>query len=533
MSTTGYPSSTGHVNQVNTGQPNSVNLSEIRSVQIDNEIFEIPRRYRLIELRGQGSYGVVCSARDSLSSNPKQMVAIKKNRNVFPRTIAPQPPSLNSNRGTSQDMDQYLPKIRSEQHVQQQQSNKKLPHRSKLSQKRILRELKILTHLRGHPNIVQLHDVIEPRNYEAFGDVYFVTDLMEADLRDILESNQPLTDQHIQYFMYQLLLAVHYSQSANILHRDLKPENILLNSNCELKICDFGLARGIDFECDPRMSTNYVQTRWYRAPELLLNHPTITKQADMWSIGCILGELLGRRVLFKGSCPVDQMKKIIHIMGTPNADDIKGSEEGVKFVLELPFSKGKDFRSMFPDSCDNALDLLRRMLEFNHDKRITTEQALKHPYFKDLFDERDVRVCEKLFDFSFEDHLEDEPNSLKDCAYATIMNFRKDVLSNEEANIIPPRFSPSSSASNSTTPPNQSLTQSHQSLEQNHDSIRRVHSATEEELRKQREMEENRRKQMMQEEERRRQEAEAKKKKKKESRSRFDLFRRAKSVFSL
>ena len=478
---------------------NTVDLDEIRSVQIDNEIFEIPKRYRLVELRGQGSYGVVCSARDMSVTTHKQLVAIKKNRNVFPRTIAPQQPF--QGKGSSQELDHQLPRIK---HESKNPSQKKLPHRSKLSQKRILRELKILTHLRNHPNIIQLHDVIQPRSYEAFGDVYFVTDLMEADLRDILESNQTLTDQHIQYFMYQLLLAVHYSQSANILHRDLKPENILLNSNCELKICDFGLARGIDFEFDPRMSTNYVQTRWYRAPELLLNNPTISKQTDMWSIGCILGELLGRRVLFKGSCPVDQMKKIINTVGTPKTDDIRGSDEGIKFVMELPFAKSKDFAAMFPDANSNAIDLLKQMLVFNHENRITTDAALKHPYFKDLYDERDIRVCEKEFDFSFEEHLDDDADALKRCAFETIMTFRKQVDELKE--------------------PAQSQ-QIPRSVSADHEEMKRRQQEQEELKRKQ---EEEERVKRLEEEQRKKKED---KRKKKESRSRFDIFRRARNVF--
>jgi len=121
-----------------------------------------------------------------MNSRTGQRIAIKKNKNVFPRVS--------------------------------KNSDVTIPHRSKMSQKRILRELKILQHL-YHPNIVRLIDVVPPRDYDSFGDVYFVTDLMEADLRDILSSEQPLTDQHVKYFVYQILLAVHYTQSANILHR--------------------------------------------------------------------------------------------------------------------------------------------------------------------------------------------------------------------------------------------------------------------------------------------------------------------------
>jgi mitogen-activated protein kinase 1/3 len=367
----------------------------LTTVTIEKEIFEIPAQYKIFEMRGNGSYGVVVSAKDRKTN---RKVAIKKNKNVFPRTIAP---------GMGDKVSQT-----------------KLPHRSKLSQKRILRELKILIHLRNHPNIINLYDVLPPPSYEAFGDIYFVTDLMEADMRDILESQQELTEQHVQYFMYQILLAVHFWQSANIVHRDLKPENILLNSNCELKICDFGLARGIDFEGNPAMSTAYVQTRWYRAPELLLNSITISKQTDLWSVGCIMAELLGRKVLFRGTSPIDQMHKILDVLGTPNIEDIKGSEEGVKFVLEYPYKKPQDLATLLPNASKDAIDLLSKMLVFNPDKRITTDEALAHPFFKELFDESDIKVCPP-FDFSFENELDTDDQALKRCAYESILAFRQ------------------------------------------------------------------------------------------------------------
>jgi serine/threonine protein kinase len=366
--------------------------------QIENELFEIPKKYVLQEIRGKGSYGVVCAGKNIVTGEP---VAVKKNKQVFPVYVS-----------NADDDDEVM--MISSQH----------PHRSKTSQKRILRELRILMHL-SHQNIINLKEVIKPKSLASFSDVYFVTDLMEADLRDIIDSDQPLTDEHIQYFMYQILIALNYIHSADILHRDLKPENILLNSNCELKLCDFGLSRGLDFDEDPTMSTAYVQTRWYRAPELLLNNATVTKQVDMWSVGCIFAELLGRKVLFQGSNPVDQLKKIIAIVGTPAAEDIKsGSEQYRQFVIKsVPFSTPKDFKQLFPTSNPLALDLLKKILHFNPEKRYSAEQALKHPYFKSIFDKNHVVKCPTKFDFSFED--EAERKGIKEVCYATIMQFHQ------------------------------------------------------------------------------------------------------------
>uniref|UniRef100_A0A803VZJ4 mitogen-activated protein kinase n=1 Tax=Ficedula albicollis TaxID=59894 RepID=A0A803VZJ4_FICAL len=126
---------------------------------------------------------------------------------------------------------------------------------------------------------------------------------MESDLHQIIHSAQPLTLEHVRYFLYQLLRGLKYIHSANVLHRDLKPSNLLVNENCELKIGDFGMARGLG--ADPRQAkaflTEYVATRWYRAPELLLSLHRYTRAIDMWSVGCIFAEMLGRRS-FQLSC---------------------------------------------------------------------------------------------------------------------------------------------------------------------------------------------------------------------------------------
>ena len=145
-------------------------------------------------------------------------------------------------------------------------------------------------------------------DFSDFNEIYISQELMEADLHQIIRSEQPLTDAHYQYFIYQICRGVKYIHSANVLHRDLKPGNLLVNADCELKICDFGLARGYSDTPDPSggFMTEYVATRWYRAPEIMLSFKSYTKASirfnvvDMWSVGCILAELLGGKPLFKG-----------------------------------------------------------------------------------------------------------------------------------------------------------------------------------------------------------------------------------------
>lgn len=123
---------------------------------------------------------------------------------------------------------------------------------------------------------------------------------MEADLHHIIQSKQELSDIHYQYFIYQILKGLFAIHQSNVLHRDLKPGNLLVNSSCDLKICDFGLSRKVE-ETEEENLTNYVATRWYRAPELMLSGRNYFKSVDLWSVGCILGELLNGRALFPGS----------------------------------------------------------------------------------------------------------------------------------------------------------------------------------------------------------------------------------------
>lgn len=191
--------------------------------RIKNQKFIVDKRYVPIRSLGQGAYGVVCSATDTENDTK---VAIKKVSNCFEDLV---------------------------------------------DGKRILREIKLLRHLR-HPNIVSMKDMVNPFSKKEFEDVYLVMDLMDSDLHRIIHSKNKLTDEHHQVFMYQILCGLLYMHSAYVIHRDLKPSNLLVNSNCQLKICDFGLARGVNdypVSVEEDNLTEYVVTRWYRAPGML------------------------------------------------------------------------------------------------------------------------------------------------------------------------------------------------------------------------------------------------------------------------
>lgn len=170
----------------------------------------------------------------------------------------------------------------------------------------------------------------------------------------------------------------------------------------DVKIADFGLSRGIDFEIDP-FATQYVQTRWYRAPELLLNWGKCSKAMDMWSVGCILAELLQkgsrRRAIFPGKDYKHQLQLIIKLLGTPKDEEIKACQNAKKFVKSLPFTPKKSLKEKYPHANPLAVDLLEKMLCFDPMQRISVEEALAHPYLNDLHEEIDEPCCEKIFDF--------------------------------------------------------------------------------------------------------------------------------------
>jgi serine/threonine protein kinase len=213
---------------------------------------------------------------------------------------------------------------------------------------------------------------------------------------------QRLSDRHAQYFIYQVLRGLKYIHSANVLHRDLKPSNLLVNSNCDLAICDFGLARGISEGMGDL--TGYVVTRWYRGPELLCEAPAYGSPLDVWSVGCIFAEILGRRPIFRGTSTNNQLELIITKLGAPTSQDLSGitSRTALEQIRRLGTKEAIPWREMFPEATPQSLDLLAKMLVFDQTKRITVDGALAHPYLEELHSRAAEPVCGSAFDFSFE-----------------------------------------------------------------------------------------------------------------------------------
>ena len=314
-----------------------------RRVWLGRHAFDVDGRYEPMKMIGRGAYGVVCSARDRVRARrgEHETVAIKKLTNCFD---------------------------------------------SPVEARRALREVHLLRRL-NHENVVTLLDIMMPVNEcGLMDDVYLVYELMDTDLHQIIRSKQTLLDEHCQYFAYQILRGLKYVHSAKVLHRDLKPSNILLNANCDLCICDFGLARSMVER--GAMMTSYVVTRWYRAPELLLNSEEYAASIDMWSVGCILAEIIDRKPIFPGKDFIHQMRLIIETLGSPSGEDVAyiSSPYARKYIASLPHKPKIDFSTLYPNANPLAVDLLERILVFNPQRRISVDDALAHPFLASLHD---------------------------------------------------------------------------------------------------------------------------------------------------
>ena len=251
----------------------------------------------------------------------------------------------------------------------------------KTEAERFLREIKLLEFLGRHPNVIKLHNVL--RSDKDF-DLYLVFDYMEANLFNVIRAKM-LSEQHVKLITYQLLKAVKFIHSVDLINRNLKPNNILVNSDCKIKIDDFSLAKPLNSVDDFNLITDYVATRWYRAPELLLGSTKVGKPADVWSVGCILGEMLNGKTVFPGTCTLNQLNLIVSLTGFPSKDDIQDIQGTLTGLLESVKKITPRFlNEVFIEASYDAVDLLTKLLHFNPKKRFTVDEALAHPFFAEF-----------------------------------------------------------------------------------------------------------------------------------------------------
>ncbi len=318
-------------------------LADMRE-RVRSEFFQpslVGNHYEVESVIGQGSYGVVVSA---VEVNTGTRVAVKRITNVFDD----QPEAV-----------------------------------------RTLRELKFLRLLKDHENIISLRDVLLPENPRSFNDVFLVQELMPTDLMRVMHSRIELSPDHVRWLAYQLLRGVHHIHAANVFHRDLKPSNILINAMCDLRICDFGLARAARDDAadnDAVFWTDYVATRWYRAPELIMtNYTYYTTAIDMWSLGLIIAELFNNgQPLFPGVNALNQLELITAVTGTPTEAGLRAvrNPNARKHLASMEPRPRKPLREVLARADDpEALSLLESILSFDPDDRLSAADALNHPYF--------------------------------------------------------------------------------------------------------------------------------------------------------
>ncbi|KAK4687866.1 hypothetical protein P7C73_g2248, partial [Tremellales sp. Uapishka_1] len=364
--------------------------------QAPNNAYVLQKPWTFVKELGQGAYGCVSSARNLQTG---ETCAVKKVTNVFTKQLdfTPCPSPVHLPYDTL--------------HMISATALLRCPYQQITS-------------------LMDMDIVFDPPGSQLFHEVYLYEELMEADLHAIIRSGQPLSDAHFQSFLYQTLCGLKYIHSANVLHRDLKPGNLLVNADCELKICDFGLARGFQpgavqtEQGKAGFMTEYVATRWYRAPEIMLSFANYTSSIDMWSVGCILAELLGGKPIFKGEDYVDQLNKILNYLGTPTEDTLRrvGSPRAQDYIRSLPIKPKVQFAKLYPQASPLAVDLLTKLLSFDPAKRIGCEEALEHPYLSVWHDPADEPSCEVPFDFSFEQ--EDSQKGMRDLIADEVKSFR-------------------------------------------------------------------------------------------------------------
>jgi len=398
--------------------------------------WKIPKRYKVCELIGSGSYGSVCEAEDY---DTKQVVAIKRCKRLFEDLI---------------------------------------------DCKRILREISILSKLQ-HNNVVRIMEIVAPPNINTFDELYIVMELADSDLKKLCKQDVTLSPLHINTLLYNLLVGLKYIHSAGIYHRDLKPANCFVNQDCTVKIGDFGLSRAIggeqlhlhphphtprgeeDEEVNPAAAgavplvphtqrlkknlTGHVVTRWYRAPELILLQESYTEAIDIWSVGCIYAELLGmlegihlmdRGPLFPGSScfPLspdrkhkndykyhtqgkhDMLNKIFSIIGMPSDEEIGelDRDDAKKYIKCFTNRGAEGFKPRFPHVAEPSLDILDKMLKFSPKVRATVDMALEHPLLKDIRDVSKETTAPEMVVLHFEKEKELGERALRE-------NYHKEI----------------------------------------------------------------------------------------------------------
>ena len=266
------------------------------------------------------------------------------------------------------------------------------------------RELPIMQELH-HPNIVELKSYYCTKAENCSDDEFYLNCIMEympQTLSDLISQNRKqhtkFDDLVLKIFSYQMLKCIGYLHSLGICHRDIKPQNILIDpSDYSLKLCDFGCAKHL---VSTESNIAYICSRFYRPPELVVGATFYTTQVDVWSMGCVIAELVLNKPIFAGKSATDQFLQIMKVLGTPTREQVKSMNEKFKGVSKLPQIEAKPWKEVFKGKTNDELfiDLVSNLLVYEPSKRFSPYQALCHPYFDDL-KKKGAKIPKHLFEF--------------------------------------------------------------------------------------------------------------------------------------
>lgn len=243
-----------------------------------------------------------------------------------------------------------------------------------------LREIQAVRRLQPHPNIVDLIEVLFDR---STGRLALVMELMDMNLYELIKGRkQYLGEEKVRSYMYQLLKGLDHAHRTGVFHRDIKPENLLLDAEGNLKIADFGSCKGV-YSKQPL--TEYISTRWYRAPECLLTDGYYTYKMDLWSAGCVFFEMIALFPLFPGTNELDQVHRIHNVLGTPPTEVLDRLKKlGSHMDYDFPKKQGTGLAKLLPHVSPETVDLMQKLLTYEAERRCTAKEALRHPYFSVL-----------------------------------------------------------------------------------------------------------------------------------------------------
>lgn len=261
-------------------------------------------------------------------------------------------------------------------------------HFDSIDQVNNLREIQALRRLAGHPNIIKLHEVLYD---EPTGRLALVFELMDMNLYEAIKGRRHyLPEDKVKQYVYEVLKALDHMHRNGIFHRDVKPENLLLLDD-EIKLADLGSCRGI-YSRQPY--TEYISTRWYRAPECLLTDGYYNFKMDLFAAGCVWFEIVALFPLFPGQNEMDQIQKIHNVLGTPPPELLarKFKRNASHMDFNFPEKKGTGIERLVPHADPDVIELMKKLIRYDPDERVLARQALKDPYFRDLRDAEKERL---------------------------------------------------------------------------------------------------------------------------------------------